>query len=443
MFTKMKTRSRLIWISLALLIALVIFGLFGARLLLPYVEKRVSSLLGLEINIERFGFSPFQEKLTLDGLVVGQPDGFGDEPLLVVDRAVINGWSDLLSHQRKFDNVRLDGTHIHLTTTEGGRNNLLSWIESSQNKTAPQDNAEGNALLVNRIEIHNLNIEHLDRSMGNPHSLKVVDSQLTIDRFAWGEFKDVDSGLLVFSGELEQEGVTHAPLYTVCRFAFLGAGEPALRASLRGTGFLFNTFVPVIPPETGLILGGEGFDALAEISFAHSQIDVTASVVTSRGGDYTAQIEGSPEEPRVTMPRKLQSVTSRMSGELARILGSAFHGGAALLEGTVGTIGEVGKGTLGTAGTLLKGIGGTALGIVTLDSKKATTGLSDLTVGVGRELAGTIEGSADELGKAGGTTIKKIVDDPRTERWLLKTPERHQNSIKDLRTTVLAEPFPP
>ncbi len=86
--------KRVLLVSLVLVILVFAGGVFwlsvhGSTLIRDAVHDRGSPILGADIRLSRLGFSPLDGKAHLEGLVIGNPDGFSEADAVRVDRIAL------------------------------------------------------------------------------------------------------------------------------------------------------------------------------------------------------------------------------------------------------------------------------------------------------------------------------------------------------------------
>lgn len=445
-------KRRWLWWSGVTAVALLVLAVVLFRAVLPAVAGRVAgNMLGVPVSIGKIHVSIFDDNLVVENIRVAQPEGFGDEPMAQVDRVTVDGWLGVLSEVRKVDEVRVEDVRVELVAKADGTSNVKTLMESTNLVAADStatgtESAPGDAIaaFVGRVSVSSIVVVRRDQfEDGTEHRLEMLGDQLTINRLSIGDVADAEPGDIEFTGGIVQPGVDRAEIYMGGRFSDLGTGAVNVRVSARVTGCLFDIFVPIIPENTGAMLGGNGMDADVEAKITGGLIDVLAGCETSSRASYTIAINGPVEAPKVELPKKLMAVTSRMTGGAGRLVRSTVGGGAELLEGTASTVGALGKGAISAVGNVVKGAGQTAAGVATADSEKIKSGTGKMTVEAGESVVGGVDESAHEVAEAGGNTAGALGKDPATQRWIADTPARHEKRIDGLLTGLLAEDFPP
>jgi hypothetical protein len=454
----MKKRRWLWWwgtIAGLLLIAVVVFH----AVLTPVAARVAGSLLGVKVSIGKVDLAIFGDSLVVENLRVAQPKGFGDQPMIELGHFSVEGWHGALFHPRRIKQVRVERVRLELVSKADGTSNLATLlgstnsdkapaapaVESAKSKeAAPAAKEEAFGLLVDRIAVSSVSVVRRNQlEDGKEHRLELLSDQLTVNRLAIGEVADIEPGDIEFTGGIVQPGLARAEIYLGGRFSKLGTGAENLRVGARVTGCLFDTFVPIIPSNTGDILGGKGFDLDVDIKTAGGLIDVQGGMVTPNESTYAFAVSGRVDAPEVKLPKKLMAVTSRMAGGAGRLFRSVVGGSGELLEGTAKTVGAFGKGLFSAAGNVLKGAGQTTVGVVTADTAKIKSGAGTATVDAGGSVVHAVDDSAKEIADTGGNTAGALGNDPATQKWMAAIPARHGKRIDGLLTGIRAEDFPP
>ncbi|RME68015.1 MAG: hypothetical protein D6781_11960 [Verrucomicrobia bacterium] len=330
-----------------------------------------------------------------------------------------------------------------IVTRADGTSNTAALAGTS---SEPADRSS-RGVIVEHLLAKALTLEIVDGTVGDPpFTLTLADIRIDAERLAYlpGTTAALPQpGTLRLEAHLSQPHARPALLFAAARFGAFGGDRPVLRLSGRATGLLFATFIPVIPEDTGMLLGGDGIDASIEARLADGRIDLKAQAITSRRSDYHIEVTGPIDQPRLAIPKKLEAIASRMTGGASRVVGSLVHGGGEVIAGTARTISTIGRGAADTAMGLLKGAGRSAKGILTLDTKETAEGLKNMTVDTAGDIGDTLSESTRDIGETGKSAVGQLANDPRLQKWLEASPDRHRAATAGLFDQILAEPFPP
>ncbi len=110
------------------MIALCVLGavvIVAALLFLDAVAARILTTaatmhLGTPTTVRSVHLGLFEGRSTLTGLQIAQPAGFGDGPMIELERASITaGLSELLSHDIVIESIELNGLSVHVVEASG------------------------------------------------------------------------------------------------------------------------------------------------------------------------------------------------------------------------------------------------------------------------------------------------------------------------------------
>jgi hypothetical protein len=209
------------------------------------------------------------------------------------------------------------------------------------------------------------------------------------------------------------------------------------------TGGLYQTFVPVIPSSTALILGGEGLDLDLDVSVSRNKIYATGAATTSRGSAYPFAVRGSTDAPVFELPEKLASVATRMSGGMGRFVNSTLRSGKEVLEGALDTAASLGKSAIQATGSFFKGVGKMAKEWFNNDQGSSDTGLREVISETGGHLLDAFSESGEAISKAHDRTSEALQTDSRFQAWIEQISARHDVRAATALKEVFQAPFPP
>ncbi|MEZ5275045.1 MAG: hypothetical protein R3F07_01540 [Opitutaceae bacterium] len=448
-------RTRWLLIGGASVLMLLLAGFLALRANAEWIVSKVlEQQLKVPVQIGALDLSVSGDTCSVTGLRLGQPDGFGAEPMVSVARIDIAGWRGAIFPDRHLKELRVNDLTVDVTTLADGRTNLSVWIESltaKRKKTSdpvspatPEEPANPFAMKVDRIEADGISIVRRDRSLGVPDFLLTIDrGTLEINDLIVGPYPDNSIGSLEIHCEIVQPEVEGARIAVASRFGPLATGIPVLLGAVRITGCLYETFVPAIPDNTDKLLGGEGFDLDVDFATSAGVIQVTGTVTTSNRSAYPFRVQGPIDAPVFELPEVLASVATRMTGGIGRLLNSTLTSGREVLVGAVGTATSMAKGAVHATGSLIKGAGQMATGLVSANREKSKAGFDSMTTGSGGHLAGGITGSVDAINQAGSRTSEALRTNPGFKKWVTESSTRHEGRTRALMEKLQGLPFPP
>lgn len=443
-----KTRRRIAIFGGCILILLLASALYVRTVAPSLAAGALERYLMVPVHIDHLEISPFADTIKLTGVRLGQPEGYSDEPMLSAKEVNISGCRGIFSANRRLGEIRVHQVHLNLTTGSEGHTNLKDWIASiagdREDRLARTKKADRLNLLIERIAIEPIHIVRRDRSVASKnYVLTIHKGTLDILNLAIGPHPGAPSGSVRFHCEIVQPETENAQVMLASQVGPIAADDPMLRSSVRLTGCLYQTFIPVIPPTTDLVLGGEGFDLDLDLAISNRRLQATGAMTTSDGSAYPFRIQGTMDEPVFELPEKLASVAARMGGGMGRLVNSALHSGMKIVVGAIDTVASFGKGALHATGSFLKGAGRTATGVVTLNEESTTTGLDEMTSEAGGHISDAFSESADAVSSAGGRTSEALGTNPRFQKWIEQGTARHNERSAAALEKVFQAPFPP
>lgn len=435
-------------------IALVLPGILLGTLALRFAPAPILSAvlerqLHVSVQIGDLDFSLFGDTISVTDLRLGQPEGFDSESMVTVDRIDLVGWKGVLFADRRLTALNVTDLTINPTTLADGGSNIDTWIRSIGDKPEAADTATPKttdpfAMKIDRISVHGIRIAAQDGSVGaEPFRLTIDHGVLEIRDLIIGPYPADSIGAMTLNCEIDQPEIENARIAIASRFGPFLKSDTSMQASVRVTGCLYWTFVPIIPSNTDSLLGGEGFDVDVEFATQAGRILSNGFATTSNGSTYSFTVQGTTDEPIFELPEVLVSVASRMAGGAGRLVNSTLGTGKEIIVGAVDTVASLGKGALHATGSLLKGAGGLAAGVVTADSERSQTGLNEMTTGTGERLSDAVTDSADAIGETGGRTSDALQNNPQFQKWVSESPQRHKDRTQNLTTDLEQAAFPP
>ena len=126
--------------------------------------------------------------LELNGITIGNASGFGDEPFLHTDHAMVRiKFMPLLNDQYEIDTVRLHGASINLVKNEDGRTNWDDLMDKSGDGERPSDAGDLSlaAIILGGVDIRDASFTWDDRTTGGRHSISNL--MMTTGELVFGE----------------------------------------------------------------------------------------------------------------------------------------------------------------------------------------------------------------------------------------------------------------
>jgi len=238
--------------------------------------------------------------------VLGNAEGFGDEPFAEFDRAHLSVriLPLLLSQEARVGTAEIDGLRLHLEVNGNGRTNWDDLLEAGDGETSAEAGGSGDASLdVSGVDINNASITYAHLQKGDRYEL--TDVNLNFGRIS----SDVDpipgTGSLHFdvqpagySGDIEVETVIvfdpDTGVFTLDGFSVQGVAEGLIDAPTRMS---FET-------ASMEIRSAESTVSIAPVAISVLDIDISADVEPFSYAvaiEPTAQIRVDAFSPRSLM----------------------------------------------------------------------------------------------------------------------------------------------
>lgn len=136
----------------------------------PWIADKVRESTGLDVDFNGnigVSFYPWVG-LTLDDVVVHNPEGFSDNPLLQAEHVALRAkLVPLLSQEYEIDTIVLTGTRVYLETDAAGRANWNAAMPPAAESSSTTDSGAAlNNLVIGGVDISNAALVYDDRFNG-------------------------------------------------------------------------------------------------------------------------------------------------------------------------------------------------------------------------------------------------------------------------------------
>ncbi|MFA6291473.1 MAG: AsmA family protein [Victivallales bacterium] len=454
-----KTRSRrrkmkvlrifLIFLAVFLVLGIILrFTLSG--MLLTAANKKLPEYFTSAVKLKDVRLLLLDGRVTLGGLTVGQPPGYGQDLLLDLPEASIEVslWS-LLGSELTIDEINLTGFILHLVRDVDGNVNVAHLIRPSEEKTE----AEGvtKPIYIRKITLKNATVQYTDSALGD-ESLDVAARQfeaVITDVYLNSARSHGQSlpGKLKATAQIVQPKFSAAPLGIVARFGYFYSDQPIpeLNGAVRLAGVELQSLRAFVKQDKAQVIGGDIMDFNGDISMAPEVFDCILGIVTPSGSSLRMKIGGTPYQPLVDK--------SSFQGIIADRTGEA---GLNALKNLPSTGEELGRTAVSSATTAGGVAGKMLMGIGTALFKTATS----LSKGNMSEAGGNLEESAsttlpgnakemyDKTGASLSSGISKTgsaaagIGSERARIWRDDTQRRWAGNWDEACKSVQQKPFP-
>jgi AsmA protein len=146
----------------------------------PWLADRIRASTGLDVDFNGnigVSFYPWVG-VTLDDVVVHNPEGFSDNPLLQADHVALRAkLVPLLSQEYEIDTIVLTGTRVYLETDAVGRANWNAAMPPADDSTGTTDSGAAlNNLVIGGVDISNAALVYDDRFNGVRYDIENLNA---------------------------------------------------------------------------------------------------------------------------------------------------------------------------------------------------------------------------------------------------------------------------
>ena len=180
---------------LVLLVASILFLklYFTSERLKAIVLPKIQAAINRDVTVREINLSLFPAiGVNVQGLsVANSPEsGFSEQPMVSLEEFLLEvKLLPLLAKRMEVDRLTLTKPHILLEVNKGGKNNYSDFQKEEEQKTQGKKSFTvnvnlGGSLLLSNLEIHDGDIEYVDRKENSIIHLKGVDAKLSVETIA-------------------------------------------------------------------------------------------------------------------------------------------------------------------------------------------------------------------------------------------------------------------
>ncbi len=435
---------------------IVIFALLiCARIALPGIlvsvaNKQFSKYFTSPVNVKAVHLGVLDGLVSLQGLTVGQPPGFGNDQLLDLPEASIkvSVWS-LVTSRLTIDEVTLTDFIFHLVRDKEGNVNVACLIRAAEGKTA----AEGapRPIYIKKVTIKRSTVQYTDPTLGDETlDVKAKQFEAVIADVYLNSVRSHEQSLpgkLEATAQVVQPGFSDAPLGIVARFGYFYSDQsiPELNGAVRLAGLELQSLHAFINQDKAQVIGGDIMDFNGDISMAPEVFDCTMGLVTQSGNSLSLKVGGTPYQPLVDK-NSFQGIIADRAGEA----------GLNAMKNLPGTGEELGRTAYSSATTAGGAVGKMLTGIGTAIFKTAVSvskgDMSEAGGNLEETASATLPNNVKEMYEKTGanlsTGISKTgsaaagIGGERARSWRDDTQRRWASNWEATRISVQQKPFP-
>ncbi len=412
-------------ILLVLVVLVVVLLMVLPNVIVKVVNSKAGDFVNAEVSLTDIDLNLLRGYVEIEGLRVGQPEGFEGDDLLTLAHAHVKvDVGSLMKSPIVISDVRVDGLTAHIIKDANGVMNIEKLVK---NPPPPKEEAEDApagepiAVALEKLVVNDVDVRYRDASLGDGTLVVGVDdlllmvSDILFDPAA--PVEPVMPGRVTLTTRIHQGGAPDAHLGAIVRLGVLGTNIPAVNAGVRLSGIEIKGYGAVLPTGMGTsiaaVLGGSCLDVEADVSMTDAMRDIEAVLVN--------------KDARLKLP--VESGFGNIMGDLKKLLAARLAGQATAMAGNVGSAGVAVAGTaVKSAGAVAKGAGkmvgkmGGGLfkvvkGAATGDLKGIGQGLKDTTVGSVSEAVNTVTDTAMTAAKGVGKAASKGIGKDSADKW--------------------------
>ena len=422
------------------LAVIVVLGT-GVRIALPVLlvavgNSRLSRHLTSAAKLKTVDLGLLDYRVTVQGLTVNQPDGFGGDLLLDLPEATVKvAVSSLFGSPLTVDEVMIADSTLRLIRDRDGKVNVACLLRPAEG--GPEAAGAPKPVHIKRIVVKNVTVQYTDLALSEEpvdvtiNRVDAVITNLHLDPARSGEHSL--PGRAELTAHIVQPGFPDAPLGVVARFGYLNPGQPipAAHAAIRLAGLELRPWHALMPRGVSQAIGVDIMDFNVDVALAAELLDCTVAIVTPAGDALRLKVGGTPRQPLVE------------AGGIRGMLGDrAREAGLNTLENAVGTGRELGRTAVSSGVAVGKGAGETVWGLATGLLRTATSVANGNTSAAGADLRDTasaaVTNAAGMLGKTGASVVTGAVKTgsataggDRDQVWRADTQQRWDRSWKE------------
>ena len=440
----------LAWVALCLVVLAALA--IGARLALPAlltgaVQRQLVTTLAVPVQTGIIRLELLDGRATIQGLTVGQPDGFGSAPFLVLQEVTVrvSPWP-FRGVPQTIDEVVLTGLAIHLVRDQAGTLNAVCLLRPVEK---PGEAGLGRPLHIRRITIRDLALQYTDSALGEaPLDLHFgqVEAVITDVHLAPAPRGEAAlPGRAELTAHLSQTGFAAAPLGLVARFGYLDPKRtpPPTLAALRLAGLELQPLDAFVSRGLPTAMGGDIADLSLDVALSPELLDCTVDLVTPASKALSLKVGGTPRQPLVE-PGGWQALLGDRAGEAGlNILKDAGGSGADLGRTALSLGTDTGRGAGSTLAGILKGLFRSAANLSRGEVSAAGSSLRDTA-------SSAVTGTADMLERApahlaaGARHVGSVFrGGDRDAAWRADIQRRWAENWAAARQSVAQRSFPP
>ncbi|MDP6491173.1 MAG: AsmA family protein [Kiritimatiellia bacterium] len=439
-------------IVLVVVVLLVVILAIGPNVAVKVVNAKAGDFVNAEVSIKDIDLNLFRGYVELEGLRVGQPEGFEGEPLLELPHAHVKlDIGSLMNPPIVISDVLVKDLSANIIKNADGVMNVEKLAKTPpEPKDEPEEKKPAGdppAIALDRLLIENLNVRYVDSSFDDkePLDVGVGDLVLSVTDILFDTSARparVLPGRVKLTSKITQGKAADAQLGAIARLGVLSTNVPAVNAGVRLAGLDLDVIDPVLPARIGTsiaaVLGGRCLDVEADISMAQDGQDIEA-VLVNKSMRLPLPTGGGFDNIMADLGKLL---TARLAGQVTAMAGNVGSAGVEVAGTAVKSVGAVGKG----AGKLVGNVGGGLFkmvkGAATGDIKSVGAALKDTTVDSVKDAVETVTETAETAVSGVVEAADKGLGGASADAWRTNAPARWASAWETTVAVVDNMPYP-
>ena len=438
-------------ILLVLVVLVVVLLMVLPNVIVKVVNSKAGDFVNAEVSLTDIDLNLLRGYVEIEGLRVGQPEGFEGDDLLTLRHAHVKlDVGSLMNAPIVISDVRVDGLTANIFKDTNGVMNVEKLAKHPpEPKKEPEEAppaGEPIAVALEKLVVNDVDVRYRDASLGEePLVVGVDDLLLMVNDILFDPAASADKvmpGRIELTTRIHQGDAADAHLGAIARLGVLGTNIPAVNAGVRLSGIELKGYSAVLPTGMGTsiaaVLGGSCLDLEADVSMTDEVRDIEAAL-GAKGALLKLPVE---------------SGFGNIMGDLSKLLAARLAGQATAMAGNVGSAGvEVAGTAVKSAGAAAKGAGkivgnvGGGLfkvvkGAATGDLKGIGEGLKDTTVGTVSEAVNTVSDTAKTAVNGVGKAASKGIGKDSADEWRATARTRWEEKWATTVAVVDNMPYP-
>lgn len=432
------------WILRLFVLLIVVLGIiryFAPDVIVSQANQQIPKQLKTDGRLQDVKLALLNGYAELDGLVLDQPEGFGEGSLISIGKASVDlDPIKLKDKQLKIEDVQLSDLDLNLALkpgeTTGTVFNILAMLPDLPKAEKPEPpSAEPVDLDVQLVQFQgkNLHFSFSDTTREMPWLIGLSITEVTVKDIVYSALSKPQNnalpGTISLRAELAQPvGVKAKLLLDVHLMPILGTNIPPVVGSVRIVGLDLDIFAPFLVPGAKSAFGGSAFDLELDFRVGPSVLDVNGAIITDKGTSYPIKASGSPLHPTFYASGLFGAVFKRPGAFVGDVVGNVADAATQTATAAVDTAGTAIKGGVKTVGKVVGGLGKTLKGVATLDLKEVEDGLTEGTLGAAKEAGNTVLDTGSTALKGVQNVGGAALGSGKLAAWFEAAPQRFEKA---------------